>query len=173
MGCVMRNNRHHGFSALELLTTILLFGSLLALAAPGVDPLLRPDRLSGYQAEFTATLAFARSEAIQKKAPALITATAPRFGNEFGGGWKAWIDRNGNGTPEPEELIEDHGPLPADATLKASGNSTTLAFDAHGALSPSAAVQFSLCPVGSATRSYLITVQPSGLPNVSDNKLCP
>jgi type IV fimbrial biogenesis protein FimT len=165
--------RQYGFVALEHCVVIVLGASLALLLVPNLDPLLRSDKLSGPRAEFTDTLAFARSESIKRGLPVRISASAPAFGNEYGGGWKACVDQNGNGTCDLGELIDIHGALPNTATLRSAGNKASIAFDAHGNLFPASAVQFSLCAINARTTSYLITIKPDGLFEVSNNALCP
>ncbi len=161
-----------GFIALELVAVMLLAAGLAVLLLPGLTPAQHSSELDTARLEFTETLHFARSEAIARGLPVIVSANAPQFGNEYGGGWRSFVDENRNGRCDAGELIEMHGALPSNTTLRAAGNRAEIHFDAKGYLDPQARLQMSLCGTRHAG-SYLLIVQTDGLLDVKNDALCP
>ena len=87
-----------GFTLIELLTTMTVLVILTSLAAASMSSTVSNNRIYATQTEFVASLALARSEAARRGVNVMLSATAPATGNAFAGGWRVWVDTDGNGT---------------------------------------------------------------------------
>jgi type IV fimbrial biogenesis protein FimT len=88
-----------GFTLLELMMTLVLLSILLALGVPSMRTIILNNRTTGISNELFSSLVMARSEAIKRNQEVSITAISTVSGNEWGdGGWRIWIDDNGNGS---------------------------------------------------------------------------
>ncbi|PCJ30679.1 MAG: hypothetical protein COA99_17880 [Moraxellaceae bacterium] len=69
----MVNQRHKGFSLVELMVTIAVLAVLAAIAAPSFLDLLDRRKLSGAGEALFANLIFAKTEAIKRNTPVRVT----------------------------------------------------------------------------------------------------
>lgn len=63
------NIRQTGFTTMELLTTVVLVGVLMAMAVPSFNRMVANNRIISQTNDLVGTLTFARSEAIRRNAP--------------------------------------------------------------------------------------------------------
>ena len=71
-----------GFTLIELIITITIFGILLAIAIPNFTDLVRNQRIKAAAGDVYATLIFARSEAIKRNANVSVCQAS-----DWAGGW--------------------------------------------------------------------------------------
>ena len=131
-----RNTRRaHGLTLLELLIGVAMLAILLALAGPEFGSWIRSYRLALQTGDFTASLAYARSEAIRRGTRVAIcksnepTAAVPKCnkGNNWEKGWLVYVDNvhlAGNKAGEvdgPDTVLRIGEPL-AGAQVKADGH---------------------------------------------------
>jgi type IV fimbrial biogenesis protein FimT len=129
---------------------------------------LSNNRVYAAQDEFVAYVAFARSEAMRRGTTVIVGAIAPVTGNGFGGGWNVWVDENDNGAYDAgETLLRTHEALPSSIVV-GNGTTNTIAFTPMGFLTPPAAVDVKVCPSDPALGGFDITIQASGLTDVTD-----
>jgi type IV fimbrial biogenesis protein FimT len=65
-------NVQGGFTAIELMTVVVIAGVLLVLALPSFNDMLARRRLEGQANEFATDLAYAKSEAVQRSRNVLL-----------------------------------------------------------------------------------------------------
>ena len=75
-----------GFTLIELIITITIFGILLAIAIPNLTSLVRNQRIKAATGDVYATLIFARSEAIKRNADVSV-CQASGLPDGWAGGW--------------------------------------------------------------------------------------
>lgn len=144
----VRRRYHPGFTLVELLVTLAVFGLLLALAVPSFTSMIQNNRIRGTTQELQATLQWARSEAIRRNGPIFVTFTS-------GGNWCYGFDDTANcncGTANDcqvggvEKVVSGtSGNVALTANFGGGGN---FSFDATGIPSTSGSV--TIGPVGAA-----------------------
>jgi type IV fimbrial biogenesis protein FimT len=156
-----------GFTLIELLVTITVLVILSSIAAVSYSTSVNNNRLYASQNEFVAYLALARSEAVRRGLPVIVSAAAPTGGNAFGGGWTVWVDSNSNGSFDTgEPVLRTHDALPS-TILIGDGTTTSITFNPTGFLA-TGAVDIKLCATDPALASFDITIQANGLTDVAD-----
>jgi type IV fimbrial biogenesis protein FimT len=156
-----------GFTLIELSATLSVFAILSALAAASMSSTLSNNRVYSTQDEFVAYVAYARSEAMRRGAPVVVAATSAVSGNPFGGGWKVFVDTNGNGAFDSgETVLRSHEAVPN--IVVGSGTSSSFSFTSMGFLAQTTAVDVRVCPNDATVGGFDITIQPSGMTDVAE-----
>lgn len=110
--------RSDGFTIVELMITLVLAAIILSAAVPSFRDLVQSNRITAQVNEFITALNVARSEAIKRGATLRVTALAGGgASNEFGVGWRVWVDVDGDSTFDPGEEIRESAALTGGATL--------------------------------------------------------
>ena len=100
-----------GFTLVELLTALAIGATLLALALPDLNALIRAQQLRGAAVDLFEAVKLARSQAIARN---IVVKLAPRdaAGSDWAQGWTVFADRDEDGVAGPgDEIIAVHGPL--------------------------------------------------------------
>lgn len=95
-----RAGAQRGFTAIELMVVVAIVAILTALAAPSFAPLIERWRVRSAAEELSATIYFARSEAIKRGGRISIIQN----GND---GWTVFFDANSNGINEASESLQN------------------------------------------------------------------
>lgn len=99
--------KNKGFTLVELMITLAIAAILVGLAAPSFNDLIKDSRLTTQINSLTASLNFARSEAIKRAIT--VTVCKSDDGEECGGNWnQGWIvfeDINGDGAVDADDTI--------------------------------------------------------------------
>lgn len=100
--------RHTGFSVVELMITVAIVAIITTIALPSFNELIVQNRLSSQANELVAGVSLARTAAIETNSgggfcPANATQTG--CGGSWQNGWLVWADANGNGNPDPGEVL--------------------------------------------------------------------
>lgn len=102
--------RQCGFTLVELMITLIVSATLLALAVPSFTFTTRSNRLTTTTNEVVAALNFTRSEAVKRSQ----TVTIRRSGGQWENGWDVFTDVNGNGSfdvSDNDTVLRTYGPL--------------------------------------------------------------
>ena len=120
----MNMQRENGFTLVELLITIVIVTTLLAMGVPSLKDFLKNNRLGAQSNALVTALQVARSEAVKRGTDTVICASSNQTACTGNGDWdKGWIvfsDLNLNGAPDlgtSAPLCEDT----EDCMLRTSG----------------------------------------------------
>ena len=97
-----------GYSLAELIITLAIGAILLGVAAPAFTDLIRSSRLSAELNVFVRSVNYGRTEAIKRAHMVIICARNGRTCDNsapWRDGWLVFVDQDGDGEPDPEELI--------------------------------------------------------------------
>lgn len=145
---------------------------LLAIASPGLASLTSANALSGAQGELASAMVLARSEALKRGTAVALAATTPVAGAEFNGGWRIFVDSNGNGVYDAGEVVVREQPaFRGDVRLASASGVSSITFNGRGFLAPSTMVTINVCS-STSTKSYQLRVEPVGLADVSETTGC-
>ena len=156
-----------GFTLVELSATLCVLIILSTLAAVSMSSTLTNNRVYAAQDEFVAYLAYARSEAMRRGSTVVVGASGAVSGNAFGGGWRVWVDANGNGTFDAgETVLRSHEAVPN--IVIGDGTVQKISFTPRGFLVPTATIDIKVCPADPTLGGFDIAIQPSGLTDVNE-----
>ena len=101
-----------GFTLIEILVTFAVMAILLGLAAPSFIAFQRNSELTSTANSFLSALSVARAEAMKRQLNALVV---PIRDNDWSGGWRVYVDVNGNSSYEASAdiLVTEQRELPA------------------------------------------------------------
>jgi len=91
--------RDSGFTAIELLIVMVIVAILLAVAAPGIERMIRVQRVKTASFDVFSSLSLARSEAIKRNVSVTLTPTGGNWAN----GWTI-ADANANVVRQQQAL---------------------------------------------------------------------
>ena len=140
-----RGRGHAGFTMVEMVVTIAITGIIVALAVPSFKTTLMNSRRAALINDFVASAGYARSEALNRKAPVVMCrvnnpATATDCTSSSGSGYeKGWIVATatiGTGCALSNFTVLRRGGPAAEPTATMKGNTlvaSTFFFNAMGA----------------------------------------
>jgi type IV fimbrial biogenesis protein FimT len=125
--CVLR--RAHGFTTLELLTTLAVAAVVMSIGVPGLLGFVHENRISTTTNELVAAVHLARAEAARRNAPVVVCGSADGRQCAAAATWRSgWIVGTENG-----ELIRAwQGPGGEPGTISASA--AQLVFQPRGTI---------------------------------------
>ena len=93
-----------GFTIIELMTTIAVFGVMLAIGTPAMKQTILNNRLVSQLNALGSSLALARSEAVKQNQLAVVCVStdgaACAAGEDWNKGWMIFVDKNGDLSPD-------------------------------------------------------------------------
>jgi len=144
--------RQRGFTLIELMITCGLVGLLLTAVVPNMRTFLRNNQLSGAVNDMLHSIQVARTEAIKRQpapgagvvvcgtATPTVADTAMTCDYATFKGWFVFLDSNGNWQHDAgEPVIERHGLLDANLTVRTDANARIVSFSAAGFANPAGA----------------------------------
>ncbi len=160
---------HSAFSLWELLWTLALFATLLALGAPSLGDFVRASRLTADINGFIAAVQLARSEAAKRGAAVIVCKTADRHtcadaALRFDSGWIVFENSDGERPPsrsDSEPLLFAYEPVSRGSI---TANRRLFEFRAYGWRSTNGTVTF----CDAAGRARAVVVSYTGRPRVAD-----
>lgn len=173
--------RFRGFTAIELLITIVIASILITLALPNLRVFIQNNRLRTEASEFFAAVNQARTEAKTNATNVSLCVSTNQTactGATWDLGWLAWVDTDKDGVVDGGEQILRARPAPGNGIVLSTADDTIVTFSADG--SASADIDFEVCDStrnGEEGRSIRITAA-SGLTRLQKkdgvtNPLCP
>lgn len=156
-----------GFTAIELMVVVSIVAVLAALAAPSFAPTIERFRVRQAVEEMTATLYFARSEAIKRGGNITVIKTdlssdCPQAtsATEWGCGWRVFVDTNNNGTQQSGEETIQTSPVVSSVNVVNTNNSgsTRFSVDRWGQINGLGAQGFRFVPTNTGISSPNVTV---------------
>jgi type IV fimbrial biogenesis protein FimT len=164
-----------GFTIIEAIIVVAIFGVLLALAAPPLSDFLNQMQARQNTNEFLASLLLARSEAVTRnQAVSMCTAngagaTVCDTGRSWHDGWISFEDLDSDGIRDMgEDIIDQHSGLDDTSVVSTVNFDDFLTYLPSGATFSAGA--FNLC-VGEASARQ-INVNATGRPRLSES-VCP
>lgn len=160
-----------GFTLVEAVVAMAVLVVVVSVALPSMAEFTASNQVAAARANFSATMALARTEAAKRGVPVLVQAEPGGVtGNEFAQGWAVVVDADGNGQAGSSELrIRRVAALPRGVRL---GGPATLGFQPTGALAGTSDVVYTLCRTEGAARGYSVTLTPSGVADVATLSSC-
>ena len=172
---IRKFDKNSGFTIVEVMIVLVIFGVLLALAAPPLTDFVEDVQARQNTNEFLSSLLLARSEAVTRNATvSMCTAdgTAPTVcdtGKDWHDGWISFEDVDGDGTRDiGDELIDQHSGLDDTSVVTTVNFNDFLTYLPSGSINSAGA--FNLC-VGDAPLRRII-VNATGRPRIEDGT-CP
>ncbi|MEJ8856616.1 GspH/FimT family pseudopilin [Variovorax robiniae] len=145
-----------GFTAIELLIVVMVVAILATLALPSFNSVVARYRVRTAVEDVTATIYFARSEAIKRGGGVVLRkstqagCSAPEAKN-WSCGWMVYADLNGNGTYEPnaDQLLQST-PAPRGVAVSNNNGTSYLRLNQWGEISGMGALGVVIGPAGNA-----------------------
>ena len=122
----------NGFTLLELLVTIIIAGILFGIGIPAMGDFIRNSRMTATANDLVAAMHFARSEAIKRRSPVVVCASANPLDDagadctdtrilNAATGWIVFWDADVSGRRDAGELLlQQHAGIPAGITGRSS-----------------------------------------------------
>jgi type IV fimbrial biogenesis protein FimT len=158
----MRTRRHSGFSLIEAVITMAIVAIAAALAAPEFNRLVSNRRVSSAADDLYAALFYARSEAIRRNQTVVVQA----IDGDWSNGWEV----PDPATPANFLLQHAQTNLAAEET---SVGADSITYQPSGRLPGGTVPTFTFCDTTRRAQQRVVTIDLSGLPNVSITGDCP
>ena len=126
----MMRRQQLGLTIIELMITLVVAAILLTIAVPSMQAMIRNNRLTTQANTFVATLQYARSEAIKRRANLRILSADGTADWETG--WRVWVDKDNDNTVDDEERLRVQEALSGGNRLTPSGGETFIEYGADG-----------------------------------------
>ncbi len=154
--------RQFGFTAIEMMVVMTLLAILATLALPGFRDIQERYRLRRAVEELTATIYFARTEAIKRGGRVVLRKTNPTpagcttagTNQAWSCGWMVFIDANDNGVFNSGETVLQTSPIPTGIDVNETAQRASLRVDRWGNFGGAGAVGFALRSQTSPLLSY-------------------
>jgi type IV fimbrial biogenesis protein FimT len=139
-GCEMKQ-KISGFTLVELMISLLIFGILVSIAVPGFKESIKDKRLTAGANDFISAMQYAKSEAVSVSdevtiCPKNTGGTDCSGAADWGQGWLIFVDADNNqSVTGAEEILNIHAPIADDVTIKgkgAAGAPTSVTFSPSG-----------------------------------------
>jgi len=162
-----------GFTLIELMVTVSVLAIMLVIAVPYFRDTTMDNRLASQSSDFTTALAAARSEAA-KRGVAVTVGAVGNVSGQFGGGWRVWVDSNGNRVLDASEtLIRQHEDLGGNTLTNLEGtNAITYLPTGFLNITPATVRTFTLCDSRTGAKGKKITINALGWPHVDPSFVC-
>ena len=166
-------HREEGFTLIELMITLVIAAILLGIVAPGMATLVERNRLQSTSENLFTSLMLTRSEALKRNREVVMcksadgTSCATDSGTQWEQGWLVYVDVNGNGDPDTDEILRVSGPLANGMTLRMSGDfANEISYNTDG--TASGAGTFIMCnPSGDTQSAREVAVAFTGRPKMN------
>jgi type IV fimbrial biogenesis protein FimT len=161
----------HGFSAVELMTIIVIVGVLLAVGVPSFIGMMQSHKITATTNALFSAVNLTRSEAIHRGTRVDLVPAGD--GRNWQDGWLVFVDENNNQRPDPgEKVIFSHPAVDRDMRIVARFTDSKvqyLAFNGSGRTRTNAGSQISQSGnwrLDIGTQSRKIVINFMGRPRV-------
>lgn len=156
------------------MAAVAIGGILLAVALPNYRFMVRNNCMTTAATGLVASLQFARSEAIKRRATVSVSAGQPGVAaggatNEWGGGWYVWFDTNNDGNYDAGEELRVNA-LTCTAIVDETGNRTVFQYASDGFINAAGAFDVCIDKTGEYGRN--VDISATGRPNTDANLNC-
>jgi type IV fimbrial biogenesis protein FimT len=124
--------KQNGFTLIELMVTVASAMIVLTVGTPNLRGILQDNQTTTIANEFVSAVNFARLVAVQRSREVRLSAVNPTDANEWGAGWRIWIDANNNNAYDAGEELRVRSTLEGDATFDSAQNVSEIRFLASG-----------------------------------------
>jgi len=167
--------KHSGFTIIELLVTMAIFGILAAIAFPQMTGFSDNNRLVNQVNNLSSNLQYARSEAIRRVRN--VTIETLDGSANWQSGWQVYVDTNNNGTAQADEKLRVVAALGNTTTFVGTGaipNQVVFFPNGRSNIAVNAGETFNLCQTN-RTGNYgkTLTLFPIGRLTVTTQVACP
>lgn len=161
-----RNLKNKGFTLVELLIVLTLVAVIAGFAIPSFSQLVANNRVATTTNSLVGVLNYARSESIKRGRVVEITAiNSAGNANEWGGGWRVWVDQGTNGYDAGEE-IRVFTEINAAVTIDGPDALTNFRFRPNGFVAPAPAggaeYAFDICDDRTGETGRRLQIHTSG-----------
>jgi type IV fimbrial biogenesis protein FimT len=167
-------SRARGYTVQELIVTVAIAGTVSggAVAASNV---LRDTTMVTAANDLIAHLNFARSTAIMQGADTVVCPSTDQIQcaepvgdfTIWKSGWLVYVDRNGNGQPDQEEVVRTHAGKGAnDVAIRSSRYRRQIAYHSSGTAGGST-ITLAVCDGRGAASARYVTVSNTGRARLS------
>lgn len=165
------SNRQRGFTLVEALITLGICTILLTQVAPTLQSVIQRNRLSSAVNRFSASLQYARSEAIRENRRVVLCPSedfrACAGSPQWNQGWIIFADADGNRERSRREpLLRSAQALPADISMRSSQHRRRIRYQALGNAYGTNA-SFTFCDRRRRAAPKVICLSGTGRPRVS------
>ena len=166
--------KHAGFTILELMLAVAIASVMAAIALPNFSAMIKNNCMTTNANRFVTSLQLARSEAVKRRTNIAIAAKSATSDNEWGTGWRVFVDTNGNGSVSfGEEIIRDVDLTCGIGTTKFDSTVSSITYESKGYLDSAGDVLFTLCDDRTAETGRQIEVTEIGRPSTNNKYACP
>ena len=159
-----------GFTIIELLITVAIAGTLLAVALPSYRDQVANNCLTANVNELVVSLQLARSEATRRRQSVLVTATTPTATNEWGAGWTVWQDIDDDSAIDDIEKIKVVTTTCSATTIDETGNDSEFEYRPTGFIDD--AGTFNVCDDRTGETGRQLSISVTGRPNINSGFTC-
>ncbi|VAW91131.1 hypothetical protein MNBD_GAMMA22-2635 [hydrothermal vent metagenome] len=160
-----------GFTLVELLVTMAVFGIALSIAVPNYKSMANSNRLVSQINTFSGAIAFARSEAIKQGVNIILTpldATATPI--NWAKGWNVELASN-------NQILKRIERFNAGTKLESATNVANISLTGDGRINTVANLVFNLCNEGTLVtaqdkKGRSLTISPTGTTYLDSNYTC-
>jgi type IV fimbrial biogenesis protein FimT len=145
-----------GFTIIELMIVLAIVAVLASFALPAMRDLLLAGRVRGASSDFYSTLIAARSEAIKRRANAVV---APND-STWNSGWSVTVGGN---------TFQRVDALPDDVSVQVNvpaGAASSITYSMNGRVASGAQTVIFYAASSSSVPARCVSIDPSGLPRV-------
>jgi len=166
------NKNNHGFTLIELMVTLAVFGVVISIALPSLSIFLESNQRAAQVNTLVSALNLARSEAVKRNNDVTLctrndAGTACDAVKDWDNGWIVFVDNSTNGIIDGTDVILRvyerlyKRAAPKDVTLKETvADKRTLTYQARGRANW--AVSFERCDDGGPVKARAIMVAITG-----------
>jgi len=170
----MRKHRQHGFTLIELMVAVALFGLLLSMAVPALNQFTSNARQTGTINDFVASLHMARSTAVTMNTRVTVCASSNQRTCEavaWDAGWIVFSDQNGNQMVDGNDAIVSASQGATRLDISSGEFPLTLQYRPNGRVVNAGingtSGQFTVCDNRGEEYAKVLVIDLSGRPRVS------